>query len=427
MKNNALILISLLSACTPLSQSSTNQGNPSKILRHADFAYEAQVSTVVIRPASDDPSSFLYPAVTELGTWDLRLEFDELNAAQDYYYLRIVHCNRDWTPSNLPSLDFMTSYNEFPITDAQYSVDTHIPYIHYQVNLPPVKIPGNYLAVVYRGTDKDDIVLSKRFMVYDNRVTFEGEGNLIGAGRAAALNQQINFTVNYKNIEVINPMENLNVTILQNHRWDNMAVDIRPSFIREIEKEVEYRFFDPEKMFKGGNEFRYFDLRSLLSPGRNVARVNRAARPVEVFIEPDKSRAHEVYAQYEDYNGNFIIDNLDYGTNAFANYAWVNFTLASKPLPAQVYVTGEFNYWNLNERNVMTYDSAETAYRARILLKQGWYDYQYRTESASLPALHVEGSHFETENFYEILVYYRPFQPNADLLIGYLLLEKNRR
>jgi hypothetical protein len=38
-----------------------------------------------------------------------------------------------------------------------------------------------------------------------------------------------------------------------------------------------------------------------------------------------------------------------------------------------------------------------------------------------------EGSHFQTENEYEILVYYRPFKPSADLLIGYVRLMKNPR
>ena len=39
----------------------------------------------------------------------------------------------------------------------------------------------------------------------------------------------------------------------------------------------------------------------------------------------------------------------------------------------------------------------------------------------------IEGNHFETENMYEVLVYYRPFQPNADLLIGYFVIPVNQR
>lgn len=417
-----------LSGCTPLTQSSQNSGSNPKALKYIDFAYEKQIRTIAVRPAYDDPQAYLEPAVTKLGEWNLMLEFDDLRDQRDNYYAKIIHCNYDWTRSDLMDLDFLNDFNEFPISNFEFSVDTHIPYVHYWISLPPVKIPGNYLMVVYRGSDKNDVILSKRFMVFDPRVSFGSEGNLIGSGNVASLNQQINFTVNYKNIDVINPLENIKVSIRQNQRWDNIAMDIRPSFVREIEKQLEYRFFDETKMFKGGNEFRFFDLRSLNNPGRNVDRVNKTIKPFEVSIDRDKSRADEVYSQLPDLNGGFLPDNLDYRDNAFTNYANIHFTLASpQPFRGNVYVTGAFNYWNLDNENRMQYDSLNKEYRARILLKQGWYDYQYLLQSSSLPPYYLEGSHYETENFYEILVYYRPFQPKADLLIGYLQLKKNPR
>jgi hypothetical protein len=295
MKNTIFICIWLLGACTPLVQPPGNYGANTKILRNIDYAYEHQIRTAVVRPAFSIPQAFLEPAVTRLGQWNLMLEFDDLHTARENYYIRIVHCNRDWTRSDLQDLDFMSEFNELPVNNAEFSVDTYIPYIHYWINLPAVKLPGNYLVVAYRGSDKNDIILSKRFMVYDTRVSFENERNLIGAGSIASLNQQINFTLSYKNLDIINPLENVNVVIRQNQRWDNMATDIKPSFVREIEKQLEYRFFDEAKMFKGGNEFRFFDIRSLNSPGRNIASVNKMVKPVEVYIIRDKSRASEAY------------------------------------------------------------------------------------------------------------------------------------
>lgn len=398
------------------------------MMRFVDYTYEPQIRTVVIRPGFDDPQTYLAPAVTALGDWNLVLEFDDLRDQRDSYYARIIHCNYDWTRSSLMDLDFLNEFNEFPLNDFEFSVDTHIPYVHYRLALPPVKLPGNYMVVVYRGSDKEDIVLSKRFMVFDTRVSFENERNLIGAGNVASLNQQLNFTINYRNLEIINPMESVKVSIRQNRRWDNIATDLRPSFVREIEKQLEYRFFESEKMLKGGNEFRFFDLRSLINPGRNVASVNKNTRPYEVYLERDKSRQHEVYSQLPDFNGGFIPGNLDYPDPAFTNYAYVNFTLAApQPYPGSVYVTGAFNYWNLNDYNRMQYDSANAEYRGRVLLKQGWYDYQYIVQAPNVPSYILEGSHYQTENLYEILVYYRPFQPQADLLIGYLRLERNPR
>ena len=427
MRYCPVILLLLTSACTPLSQSSSISDSNAKILKTIDLAYEPQIKTMVLHPDFNDPQVYLQPAVTRLGQWNLILEFDDLQPSRETYYARIIHCNYDWTKSDLQDLDFMTTFNEFPINNYEFSVDTHIPYIHYWINLPAVKLPGNYLVVVYRSSDKSDIILSKRFMVYDTRISFENERNLIGAGNIAALNQQINFTINYKNLDVINPLESVKVTIRQNQRWDNIATNIKPSFVREIEKQLEYRFFDEAKMFKGGNEFRFFDLRSLNQPGRNVAGVNKSVKPFEVYIGRDKPRSTESYSQYSDLNGGFITDNLDYRDLAFTNYANVNFTLDSKRLPGDVYVTGAFTNWNLNDDNLMLYDSVSRQYKGRVLLKQGWYDYQYFLKSKSLPPYSIEGSHFETENFYEIFVYYKPFQPRADLLVGYIRLEKNSR
>ena len=89
----------------------------------------------------------MQPAVTPLGKWDLLLRFDDLRNQQEPYYARVIHCNYDWTKSDLQDLDFMTVYNEFPINNFEYSVDTHIPYVHYSFPLPPVKLPGNYVLL----------------------------------------------------------------------------------------------------------------------------------------------------------------------------------------------------------------------------------------------------------------------------------------
>jgi hypothetical protein len=417
----------LLYCCTPISQSSANYDSIAKVLQNVDRSYEDQIRTVSIHPAFNDPTATLLPAITKLGDWNLLLEFDDLQSQRNNYYLRVIHCNFDWSKSTLQDLDFMVSFNELPVNNYEFSVDTHIPYIHYWVNLPAVKLPGNYVAVVYREGDKNDIILSRRFMVFDPRISFENERNLIGAGSIASRNQQINFTVNYKNLEVINPLENIKVNIRQNQRWDNIAADVRPSFVREIEKQLEFRFFDDAKMFKGGSEFRFFDLRSLTQPGRNVQGVVTTSKPFEVFLGRDKIRYNEPYSQYVDANGGFLIANLDYNDPNFTNYANVNFILESKPLPGDVYVTGAFTNWNQTEENKMLYDSARRLYQGRLLMKQGYYDYQYILKSKSLPAYYIEGSHFETENSYEIFVYYRPFQPQADLLIGYVRVDKNQR
>ena len=422
-----ILLVFLFFGCSSVSQNTTSTSSGSaKVLEFRDFAYEPYIRTILLGPANA-PSGTIAPALTSLGNWNLVLQFDDLNTTRDDFYAKIIHCNYDWTKSLLMDLDFITQYNEFSINTYEFSVNTHIPYVHYTFNVPAVKIPGNYLLIVYRGGNNEDIVLSKRFMVYDTKILVDTERNLLGAGSLASINQQLNFMISYKDLEVINPYESIKVCLRQNQRWDNEVVDLRPSFLSETEQRIEYRFFDPNKMFKGGSEFRFFDLRSLNSPGRNVQRVDKTAKPFEVYIQKDKSRGGEVYSQYRDNNGAFLLDNYDYRGSAYSNYAYINFTLSSKKLPGKVYAIGAFHHWNMDEDNQMYYDSAKREYNGRILLKQGLYDYQYYVKAPDTDPNLLEGNHYETENSYEIFVYYRPFQPRADLLLGYLKIEKNPR
>jgi len=417
----------LLVGCVPIQQSSTIQGDNGKTLQLSDLSYEPNIKTVRLFGGAD-AQSHLLPAVTKLGVWNLLLQFDDLREQRDNYYARIIHCNQDWTKSTLSDLDYMPEYNEFPINTFEFSLDTHQPYVQYRFRLPAVKLPGNYVVMVYRNNDRSDIILTRRFMVYDQRVTLLREGNLLGPGKAANVNQQLNFTINYKNIQLINPLESVNVTIRQNQRWDNMMRNIKPSFLREDIHELEYRFFDVENIFKGGNEFRFFDLRSLNYPGRNVGTVDKTQRPFQVYIQPDKTRKDEAYSIYQDMNGSFTTENYDVRNEVAGNYSDVHFTLISpEPVAGEVYVSGAFCNWNYSNDNRMNYDAIRKEYRGKVSLKQGWYDYQYVVKSATLPPYFLEGSFFETENDYEIFVYYRAFQPQADLLIGYVRVAENPR
>ena len=42
-----------------------------------------------------------------------------------------------------------------------------------------------------------------------------------------------------------------------------------------------------------------------------------------------------------------------------------------------LYITGALSDWQLNDRNKMEYDEASRSYQLTMLLKQGFYNYQY--------------------------------------------------
>ncbi len=397
-----------------------------KTLRLEDAIYEPAIRTVLcysLGPGPGTPS-----ATSKLEAQNIVLEFDDLQEDRAYYYARLVHCNYDWTKSILRDLDFMRDYNEFPINTFEFSMNSAVPYVHYRFQLPTVKLPGNYVLVVYRDGDKNDLILSRRLQIYQNLITVAQEDDMAGLGNLKNTNQALNFFLNYSRIEVINPATSIHVTLRQNQRWDNARQDVRPSFIREDIKQLEYRFFDMNNTFAAGNEFRFVDFRSLNSPGINTLKLDRSVKPAQLSVALDAPRGSLAYTQYPDKNGAFVIENLDTRQEPWisANYLDVSFTLRSPKIAEEVYVIGTFNNWQRGEENRMTWEGG--AYHGKLLLKQGFYDYQYWVSpNETKNGNYFEGNFFQTENVYEFFVYYRPFQPNADLLVGYYFVNVNAR
>jgi hypothetical protein len=403
------------------------QATAQKALSLTDKTYEPQIRTVQCYPNQPVDGTLMIPAAVTMRQQDLVIEFDDLVEERSNYYVKLIHCNFDWTKSSLMDLDFMKDYNEFTISEYSFSINTQIPYVHYRFQVPPVKLPGNYVVIVYRDGNRQDLVLSHRVLIYDNRMALLQDERMSGLGNIQSTNQALNFTISYGNTEIINPMSSVHLTIRQNQRWDNARSDIKPSFIRENSSQLEYRFFDMDNSFQAGNEFRFVDFRSLNSPGQNTFKVDKSRKPYEVVVALDAPRGTESYSQYADLDGGFYIDNFDYRQEPWvsANYVNVNFGLKSPKVNGDIYLVGAYNGWARTEENKMVYH--EGMYSQRMLLKQGFYNYQYWVEGAGAQAHQIEGSHFQTENMYEVLVYYRPFQPNADLLIGYFTIPVNSR
>jgi Domain of unknown function (DUF5103) len=414
----ALLILSLLIVSPSFAQ---------KTLSYTDKAYEVQIKTVQLYPDLGGTRDYLQPAATSIQQQTMLLEFDDLQDHRDNYYVKLIHCNYDWAKSTLSDLDFLENYNENPITDYALSINTHARYIHYRYQVPPVKIPGNYLLIAYRN-DRSDVILSKRMMIFHNQIALSKDNIFIGAGTLQKGKQQFNFDLDYSDIEILNPMETVHVSIRQNQRWDNAKINLPPSFIRDSESQLEYRFLDADKQFDGGNEFRFIDFRSLNYPGQNTSKLNRTVKPYELFVATDGERSEQAYSQYLDLDGNYLIENLDVGEATLTgNYLYVNFTLKSSQLSdGDVYVVGSFNNYQRTPENKMTYNSAGF-YESRQFLKQGLYNYQYVVDSGKGDLNFIEGTHFETENVYEVLIYNRPFRPNADLLLGYYLIPVNPR
>uniref|UniRef100_UPI0002F8DCFC type IX secretion system plug protein n=1 Tax=Nitritalea halalkaliphila TaxID=590849 RepID=UPI0002F8DCFC len=112
---------------------------------------EENIVSVRLFPRSSEFAAQMRPAVIPLrGSAPLRLSFDDLAYDPDMYSAKLIHCNADWTPSDLRDNDFLDQFNEFNLTDYQYAIDTRVPYIHFNFDIPSVTKSGNYVIRVYR-------------------------------------------------------------------------------------------------------------------------------------------------------------------------------------------------------------------------------------------------------------------------------------
>ncbi|ABG59480.1 DUF5103 domain-containing protein [Cytophaga hutchinsonii] len=351
----------------------------------------------------------------------LILEFDELSDEQEYFYYKIYHYNADWTASYLSSNQYLNDFNEFRVLEAEMSFKTRISFYHYTVTIPKVKVSGNYLIKVYRNYDEEDLALTRQFVIYENATTIIPLISRSAVPADAFKKQQVNFQINYSQLTIGNPYADVKVVVRQNFKDYNAIRTLQPAFIDANQSMLSYQFFNNENAFDGGNEFRFFDLRSVLFNGMYVGKVVRTNEECDAWILPEKSRKGIAYTYYDDINGAFIpqlYENLNKTTDP--DYVNVHFQLMSEQAPGDVYITGRFCNWEILPENMLTYNATEKYYSCALFLKQGYYNYSYALVNAGKrDDIYFEGNSSQTENAYDIIVYVRAQGDLYDRAVGY--------
>lgn len=437
MKKSISLVWVILIAVTTYIEARTKEANFPE-LRTEDFIYIPTIKSANLFTVSSPPDIGVLdmnkPAQSDLNQdQPMFLEFDELGNNTQSYYVKILNCNADWTLSDMNEIQFLEKFNEYPILDRQLSYNTRVPYVHYKIFLPRVLLSGNYIAIVYKNGDPNDIAITKRFIIYESKLAIKMVPQFPLNMTDRNTGQQIDFDINYGQYPLINPMANVKIVLRQNYRWDNAIYNLKPSYADETMKSLQYHFFNRENVFDASNEFRYFDIRSNRFGGQSVAKVSFDSDKTEVYLSEDANRNNKPYSFYADFmDGRYIINNYESGDRELQpDYVNVTFILNTAKLTNQdVYVVGGFNNWKASSNSLMYYEPAINKYICKILLKQGQYNYRYATYNTlekKRSETELEGSFSIAQNKYDVLVYFRPFGSLSDRLIGYSVVNYNGR
>jgi hypothetical protein len=389
---------------------------------YGDFIYKNNIQTVLFHKKGFELSP---PLIRLHANEQLILRFDDLDGGFRNYSYTIVHCDADWQPSMLDPYEYIDGFYEDQINNYRHSVNTRMPYTHYWLEFPArhlrPRLSGNYLLKIFQDGDPENVVLTRRFMIFEPKLHIDAHVRQANLVVHRDSQQQLSFTVNTAGLYVSNPYQEIQVVVTQNGRWDNAIAGLPPRSIHGNSLIYDY---EERMLFEGGNEFRRFDIRSLRYTSDRIAELSSSRTHTEVFLIPDLRRQHRRYSFVDDINGRFSIKTHDApDDNTEGDYAWVHFSL---PLDApmaygNIYLLGSMTQWHLAEHTQLTYNYNTKQYTISLLLKQGYYNYQYAFREAGETAgslTPIEGSHSETENDYTIYVYYRQPGLRYDQLIG---------
>lgn len=392
-------------------------------MKYSDEVYSDDIKSVQLHAAE---WVFGPPVIWLEKQNQLTLSFDELTDNKKDYYFTFILCDAMWNPVDLPQMDFIDGFSEDPITSFQFSVNTLVNYVHYSVSFPSEnmkpKKSGNYLLqVYYNDGDEKKTVITKRFFVAENIVGIKSEIKMATNIELRNYQHEVDFVINKSGVDIVDPYRNLTVILQQNGRTDNMITDLKPKLVKG--DELEYNF-ESGNIFDANNEFRHFDIKSITYNTDRISSIQRKDGLFHVYLKTDYRRPYERYLSEEDINGRLLIKNDDgKDSDLESEYVWVHFLLSyDAPLTeGSVFLQGAFTQWGYNERYKLNYDYNQKGYADSLLLKQGYYNYQYvylKDGETAADASYIEGRHSEADNDYTIYVYYREPGELFDRLIG---------
>ncbi|MBS1650019.1 MAG: DUF5103 domain-containing protein [Bacteroidetes bacterium] len=391
--------------------------------QNADAVYVSNIKTVKLFQQNNQESL----PVLQLNSNDIiELHFDDLDGYVKNYYYTFVLCNADWQPADVSPFDYLKGYQIQRITQYRNSSIAQTNYIHYQAQLPessciPIK-SGNYLLKVFLNGNMDQLMFAKKFYVVERRAGVAATMSQIIDVEKFSTHQKLKLKVALPEKDLFNVQQQVKLIVMQNNRTDNAYINIQPTYIRG--NILEYDNTN-ELIFEGGNEYRWADLRSFRFLSE---RIDKVIQPNDVYLKPDVNRLQQRYLYMKDLNGYYDVSTTE-SINPWwqTEYGKVHFTYVPPNNKAyannDVYLLGELTGNEISDTSKMIFNEDKGVYEKELYLKQGYYSYTYGTKNnidkqANATFALTEGNYWETENDYQIFVYFRPLNARHDELIA---------
>ncbi|MBO7067124.1 MAG: DUF5103 domain-containing protein [Bacteroidaceae bacterium] len=392
---------------------------PGLLAAQVQRIYDENVKTLTV--VVDDDAT-LPPILSLSKRHILSIEWDEMSHDYKRYIYHLQHCNADWEPSvGIFESDFMAGLNNQPVEEYEKSFNTTQIYTHYRLHLPSQQLrpllSGNYCLQIFNEDDdmsEDMPVLEVQFCMFENVASIRTQ---VSSNTDIDFNrdhQQVTLAVGYGTLNVVDPQREMKVVVFQNRRWDNRVTGLVPNIRNNAGIEFTH---NRSLIFPAGSEFHRFEILDINRTAMGVERMDWFDPYYHATLFADEPQHNYTYTK--DQNGVYVLrssDDVDDATTA--EYVVVHFFLQTPRLPGgDVYVCGLWTGEPFNPDCLMEYDERNRQYHAAVLLKQGYYSYQFRQQDGA--TARTEGDFYQTENEYSVLVYYRGQGERYDRLVGY--------
>ena len=362
----------------------------------------------------------------------LEISFDALHRSSGRFAYSVIHCDADWKKSVLIPIEYMKGFQNVALENFANSINTMTHYTNYKLFFPnedtQLSVSGNYVVQIYDEDNPDNIALTACFSVVEPLIEIDASvsGNTdIDFNKG---HQQVDFTINKKDIVINYPQTDLKIFVYQNNNLNDVRTNIQPMSITN--RQLQYKH-NRDLIFEAGNEYRRIEFLTHRYNGMGVESIGFYNPYYHATLLQNIIRSDRTYIYDQDQNGRFFIRCSGCGDpDAEADYYIVHFSLASElMLNGNIYLFGEMFNNIIDDNSRMDYNVETGSYEKMVMLKTGHYNYQYafvENGGSKVELGPTEGNFFETENEYTIAVYFRPMGTRYDRLIGVRNINSNR-